>query len=455
MNFGTVGEDNRNRRKVLIVSFYFPPTNSMAAVRVGKFAKYLPSFGWEPLVLTVDKIKGLQQTLPLEIDNSNVIRTTYFALGSAIFHRLTGYGRTDGQPPRQNSKRMESLYKIARLGQSVYTLPLLRLLALEPIGWYRPAISKGLEIINRHKVDVIFSSYGPAMSHVIASRLHKETGIPWVADFRDLWSLNHYHRKVQPFYFFGQKSEKKVMKGCNLLITVSEPFSDYLERLHNKKVVTIHNGFDDEDYRQEVPLTRKFTITYTGNIYAGKQDPTPLFKAIAELAGEDKISPANFEVRFFGGNSLASLAPAIEQYNLEDLVKIYGLVPFTESVKRQKESTILLQLMWTDNISEKGIYTGKLFEYLGARRPILATGPEGGLVDRLLAESGAGIVVNNAQEIKAVLANWIEEFNRSGAIISNYKPDNDVIYRYTRKKQAERLAHIFDRLTRPQDARKV
>jgi hypothetical protein len=454
MNFGIGTEDNQNKGKVLIVSFSFPPTNNIAAVRVGKLAKYLPSFGWEPIVLTADKGKELPQTLPLEIGKANVIRTTYFALGPALFYGLTGYERAAGQPSSQSSKWIQLLRRIARFAEPIYTLPLLRLLALEPLGWYRPALSMGLEIMSKHKVDVIFSSYGPAMSHVIASRLHRETGVPWVADFRDLWSLNPYLRKVQPFHFFEQKIEKKVMGDSDLLITVSEPMTGQLKTLHGKKVITIHNGFDDEDYREEVPLTRKFTITYTGNIYPKKRDPTTLFKALAELMAEGKIASSDLEVRFFGGNTLAALLPIVEACHVGEFVKIYGFVPFKESVRRQKESTVLLLLLWTD-VGEKGIYTGKFFEYLGARRPILAIGPRYGVVDKLLKESGAGIVVNKVKEIKAILSEWIEEFEHSGTIRSNYKPDSAVLYQFMRRKQAEKLAHILDKVTKQQDVKMV
>jgi glycosyltransferase involved in cell wall biosynthesis len=227
-----------------------------------------------------------------------------------------------------------------------------------------------------------------------------------------------------------------------------------LKTLHGKKVITIHNGFDDEDYREEVPLTRKFTITYTGNIYPKKRDPTTLFKALAELMAEGKIASSDLEVRFFGGNTLAALLPIVEACHVGEFVKIYGFVPFKESVRRQKESTVLLLLLWTD-VGEKGIYTGKFFEYLGARRPILAIGPRYGVVDKLLKESGAGIVVNKVKEIKAILSEWIEEFEHSGTIRSNYKPDSAVLYQFMRRKQAEKLAHILDKVTKQQDVKMV
>ncbi len=436
-------EAQGKKKKVLVVSFHFPPTNSIASVRLGKFVKYLPQFGWETTVLTVNEAKEYSQDLPVEIDEANIFRTPYFAFGSTISYELTGGQRTIYQAQPRSSTWRKALYKLIRLMRPVYTLPLIRTLTLEPIGWYRHALKKGLEIISKEKFDIIFSSYGPSMSHLVAAKLHKQTGVPWVAEFRDLWSLHYYLRKIQPFHFFEKALERRVTKGSYLLVTVSEPAAKQLQALHSKKVVIIPNGFDEDDYLDNVPLTTKFTITYTGNIYPGKQDPSPLFEAIAELEEEGKISPNDFEVRFFGGGTLTSLLPAIKHYHLEGIVKIYGLVPFKESIRKQKESTVLLFLGWNDP-RERGFYSGKVFEYLGARRPILSIGLKGDVVDELLKETSAGVVVSEVNEIKALLSQWMKEFKQFGDVLSHFKSDRAAISRYTRKEEAAKLAQLLE-----------
>jgi len=431
------------KKKVLIVSFYFPPTHSIASVRVGKLAKYLAQFGWEPMVLTANQVKGYSQDLPVEMDDANIFRTPYCALGLTISYGLTGGQRTIYQAALKSSAWRKALYKVIRLMEPVYTLPVIRTLTLEPIGWYSHAVKKGLEITGKEKFDIIFSSYGPSMSHFVASKLHKQTSIPWVAEFRDLWSLNHYGRKAQPFHFLEKRLEKRVMKGSNLLVTVSEPAARQLEALHSRKVVTICNGFDEEDYLDDVPLTTKFTITYTGIIYHGKQDPTPLFEAIAGLQEEGRISPDDFEVCLYGETAPASLLPAIRHYRLEGIVKICGLVPFKESIRKQKESTVLLFLGWNDP-RERGVYTGKIFEYLGARRPILAIGLKGDVVDELLRETSAGVVTNQVNEIKTILSQWMKEFRQLGEIVSHFNADTAAVYHYTRKQEAAKLAQLLE-----------
>jgi len=403
-------------KRVLIVSRAFPPINASGAVRVGKLAKYLPQFGWEPVVLTIANGINLPQTLAVEMDETKIVRVPHFYLG-------------------------RSITRIRPLGV-LYELPIIGTLLSEPIGWYFHAVKEGLKILNKENIDVIFSSSLPKTSHFIASRLHQKTKTPWVAEYRDLW-VNSYNNRNHLYNFFERKLEKVVMKGCDLLITVSESTVKELEAVHSKRVETIHNGFDEEDYLEDVPLTSKFTLTYTGGIYAGKRDPTPLFQAVAELSKEGKISPEDFEVRFYGGSSVGNLQPIIESYHLKKIVKIYGFVSFKESTKRQKESTALLLLEWNNPLARHN-YSGKIFEYLGAHRPILAIAYKTGAIDRLLQETGAGILANEVKAIKDVLSRWLEEWHKSGKITSYWSPNLNTINKYTRKKQAGKLAQLLE-----------
>ncbi|HUV55721.1 MAG TPA: hypothetical protein VMV84_00675, partial [Dehalococcoidales bacterium] len=239
------------------------------------------------------------------------------------------------------------------------------------------------------------------------------------------------------------KWEKRVMKGCGVLITVSEFTVKQLEAVHSKKIAVIHNGFDEQDYSENVPLTSKFTLTSTGSISSGKRSPELVFQAMAQLQEEGRISSNNFEVRLYGGGLLKTLLPVIKKYQLGELVKIYGFVPFKESIRRQQESTVLL-LLERDSPLAQHVYTGKVFEYLGAGRPVLALAYKTGAIDKLLRETGAGIVVNEVEAIKGVLTCWLEEWQQSGRITSHWNPDINVIKRYTRREGARKLAQLLD-----------
>jgi len=432
------------KKKVLMVSFNFPPTNSIGAVRVGKFAKYLPEFGWEPIVLTADRAKGQPQTLPLEIAEAKVVRTPYHDLITPLQKKQPNYSISTVYTVVPLWKRViDSWRKPLRIIQG---LPLVRVLLSSSIGWYPQAVKKGLEVIGQSDIELIFSSSPPPTSHLIASRLQRKTRLPWVAEFRDLWSLNQYVSRTEPFHFMEKQWEKRVLKGSRLLITVSVPLAEQLEKLHSKKTLVVTNGFDEADYAAGVLLTSKFTITYTGNIYPGKRDPTLLFQAISKLHQEGKVTPDNFEIRFFG-QSLANVPSLIQNYHLGEIAKIYGFVPFKESIRRQQESTVLLLLGWNDP-RERGIYTGKIFTYLGAGRPIMALELKGDVVEQLLKETGTGVMMDNSEEIKAMLSKWLEEFWQFGHITSYYNPNEEVIRRYTRRNQARQLASTFEQALR-------
>jgi len=240
------------------------------------------------------------------------------------------------------------------------------------------------------------------------------------------------------------------MRRSCLLISVSEGWAKQLHELHSKETSVIPNGFDEEDYLDNVPLTTKFTITYTGNIYQGKRDPTLRFEAVAQLMQKGVISASNFGVRFFGNSISKTISPLVKRYNLQSLVKMQETIPFIESVKRQMESTILLLLSWNDP-RDKDTYTGKVFEYLGARRPILATAYKTGVIDKLLQETKTGVVANDTGAIKDILLRWLTEWQQSGRITSCWNPDAVSISKYTRREGARKLAGLLNEQCLPSD----
>lgn len=430
------------QKKVLIISYYFPPEKKIAALRVGKFSKYLPDFGWQPIVLTtyVNEDGG---SLP-EISNCNIYRTSHLKFIRRIRKKYSRHNpiMSDNETSSCPGFVMRCRERVLTKIRDILILPIFRMLFYDGLEWCIPAVLIGKEIIKKFDVDVIFSSYSPASSHIIASILHKQTGVPWIADFRDMWSLNNYVESLEPLSSIEHMIEKRTIRGSSLLTTISTPLAEELSKFHSKHAITITNGFDEEDYVDSVPLTAKFSITYTGEIYASKRDPTPLFEAICLLRKEGLVSPDNFEVRFYG-LSVHALSPLIEKYSLQQLVKINGHIPLKDSIKRQKESTILLLLSWNDP-RDRGVLTGKLFEYFGAKRPILAIGSKDSVLHELLTSTGCGILTSDCEEIFKVLSVWLIEFNKSGDISSHFTPIQKQLLRYTRKEKARDLANALN-----------
>lgn len=436
-------------KKVLIVSYRFPPANSIGAVRVGKLAKYLVEFGWEPVVLTANVQKYIPQTLPVEIDSASIVRTPYFYLNPVLnYHRLRPKGGASISKLSKSTPQYRVYYNLVRpvirfVARLMKQLPIVGNLYFEPVGWYFYAVKEGLKLLNQGDIQVIFSSSAPLISNFIAARLHHKTKIPWVAEYRDLWVESRFNNSR--FHDICETQlEKKVMKECHTLVTVSEFTIEHLEAIHSSKIAVIHNGFDKQDYQEKVPVTSKFTITSTGNISpAGRRSPEVFFQAVAQLQAEGRISPDDFEVRLYGGGLLKSFLPVINKYHFGELVKIYDFVPFKECVRKQQESTVLL-LLGLDSPLARHVYTGKVFEYLGANRPVLSVAYKTGAIDRLLEETGTGILVNEVKDVKGVIVQWLEEWQQQGKIISYWNPDGNVIKRYTRREGARKLAQLLN-----------
>jgi hypothetical protein len=449
--------DKKSNRKVLLISFFFPPFYNPGAVRMGKFAKYLPEFGWEPRVLTVDMPADASQVMSLEVDESYIYKTSYFIIGELISTKVissyTVNAAGKSQPIANEALWRKLALKSLQILRPVYEAPVINKLVWDPIGWYFSAVKKGREIIEKEKIDIIFSTYNPSLPHLIASKLHQQTGIPWVADYRDLWSHYPNSRKTQPFQFFEERWEKRVIRKCDLLTSVSDPLVKDLEAFHSKKGAVVYNGFDEYNLKDKVFPTSKFTITFTGLIYTTRMDPTALFEALSELKREGIITSNDIEVRFFGKYVYYDPAILSHKYDLEGIIKTYGFVPFEESIQKQEESSVLLLLAWNDRRSE-GVLTSKIFDYMGAGKPILAIAYQGGDLDQLLRDSGTGIVVNRTDQVKEILIKWLYEFKKYGKVISYFDPKNEVIKRYSRKEGTRKLAQIFDQVLLDKTQRK-
>jgi hypothetical protein len=280
-------------------------------------------------------------------------------------------------------------------------------------------------------------------SHVIGSVLSRWTDIPWVADYRDLWTNNHgvvYPRWVDKLECV---LEKWVLKPADVLTTVSEALAAHLRILHNKQVEVVTNGFDEDDFDQPVTLLKPFTITYTGQADLKVLNPSPLFAAMTQLQADGFITPETFSVRFFGPSRGPTLSALAEQHGVAPYVRVEGSIPYAESLRRQKESTALLMLNWSGRPAE-GILSSKLFEYLGAGRPILAVGPRDPGVSAILAETQAGWWSDNPAEIAGQLREWITWYDRLGDL--PLQMDKRKVAKFSRRAQTHILADILTRV---------
>ncbi|MFC1907293.1 glycosyltransferase [Chloroflexota bacterium] len=425
-------------KKVLIITYHFPPRRTVGSLRLLGLAKYLPEFGWETIILTA--------TLPSRPDPQ-------FKVLEAQYHDSLGpLKRLFKIDSEQNlMSQIAQLKEIMKMRAEKSLLDLI-LTAIGEVsaypdpqkGWRHSAVRTGEDILRQESIDVMISSSPPATSHIIAKELKEKYKVPWVAEFRDLWTQNYYYRYSPLRKMIERMLELNTLRWADVLVTASTPLAIELGELHGQKpVYSITNGFDPAEVNSTGEgVTNKFTITYTGNLYPSKQSPEPLFMALRDLISQESINASDIEVRFYG-SKVGWVDKQAERCGLTSIVKQFGIVPREIVLSKQRESQLLLLLKWNDP-KQRGAYSTKTFEYLAAKRPILAVGGFHDVVNELLDETKAGICASTIEDIKRVVKELYREYKLKGII--TYKGEKSEVYKYSYREIARKFVLVLDKL---------
>ena len=414
-------------KKVLWVSYLFPPLNCGVGRQV-KIAKYLPTYGWLPVVLSVkrSRLRPFYDTSIVKDIPPNVEVHRTWSLESRLV--------------------MQYLPGLLRINPKWVRIP------DQFIGWFPFALRKGLHIIRNEKVDAIFSSSLPNTCHLVAYILKQRTGLPWVADFRDLWTQNPYTSYPAPVLRLENKMEKAVITMADKITTINDSAENDLRNKYSsepaEKFVTIAHGYDPQDFQtvdsKKSPTSGKFTITYTGSLY-GRMKVDTFMYAVKELLKENEDLSGKLNIKFVG-----SVLPAerlAHQLGLERVVTTLGWVTHQEAWSYLSDSDVLLFVLGTGEHGEKAS-TGKLPEYMATGKPVLALAPEG-VASNIIREANIGVVVNpeDREGIKQVVVQMYHKWVSGRLEIS---PNREVIEQYDIRVLSKRFATIFDELTHEQ-----
>jgi glycosyltransferase involved in cell wall biosynthesis len=424
--------------KVLIVSFSFPPSNVIGAIRVGKLARYLDRRGHDLRVLTTDIVED--RSLPLEIAREQVIYTDYRQHADWLAPLVRQFrGRPAAEPDTSGvmvgldggAPRKSSWERLRRHYHGLMHIPDMRR------DWVTTAVPAGRRLIEEWRPDIIFASAPPFTGLIVASRLSRAFGIPWIADFRDLWVDGPYYSEPGWRRPIDALLEQATVRNAAALVTVSPVWADQLRRRHGKIAEVVYNGYADDDFPEPLPQGDQgdvLRIRYTGSIYRGFRDPSPLFAAIGLLSDQlrDRVL-----VEFFGdaGDDILALA---EKHGVRDRIEVKPPVPYRRALELQTQSDALLLLQSCDKRDE-GNLPAKIFEYLYARRPILLIGYEHGVAARLIRERGAGLVATAPERIRDQLQRWVGK-KRAGCL---KRLDPSVSRGLGRDDQFRKLEHVF------------
>lgn len=424
-------------KKVLVIGYLWPFRGGSG--RIWGLAKYLSDLDWEPVVLTAPLIE--KGELPCKVIETEYPGDIFSPWRSVLSH----FGLNTRESVREQIKERLGLNSERTL-LDAFVNRYQELFAYPDTEkrWKKPAVQAACDLLEKEKMDAMISVW-PMTSHLIANIIKQKFHLLWIADFPDPWSQNHNYPYGRTRKYLDKRLELKTLKPADAMTATTPLVAKRQESLHKRQVLVITNGFEPENLNMlPDPLSEKFTITYTGTIYPGKQNPEILFITLRKLINENQIQKEDVEVRFFG-QSYQWLNRKTFEYGLEDIVKPCGILSRQESIKAQRASHLLVLLNWEDK-NESGVYPLKFFEYLSARRPILAVGGfPGDDIEGFLMETKAGSYATTVEEIENRIVDAYREYHRTKQV--TYYGDLRKIMKYSYNAMARRFACLLDQIT--------
>jgi glycosyltransferase involved in cell wall biosynthesis len=408
-------------KKVLIVAYHFPPqAESSGYLRALKFCRYLPDEGWQPRVLSVNP-RAYERTNPSQLSEipSSVHVDRVFALDTQRHLSFRGrYLRTMALPDRW-------------------------------VSWCLGAIPAGYRAIRRDKYDVILTTFPIASAVLIGWILHRLTGIPWVADFRDSMTEPDYPHDRSTWKVYRWLEQKAVQDAARLIFTASSAVRMYLERypeLSSNRCSLILNGYDERDFQDLLPSpsvpNQPLRLVHMGLLYPVERDPKPFFRAVSQLQKDGQLDAGRVRIELRASGHESAYEPIIRAEGIENLVHFLPPLPYREALQNSAnaDGLLLFQAACCDHQ-----IPAKVFEYLRLSKPILALTSHSGDTAALLKQTGGATIVDSAdwQAIYRALPGFLKAVETH----SHARPESGLVESYSRKGQALALAKLLNEVT--------
>ena len=441
-------------KRVLIITYYWPPTGGSGVQRWVKFAKYLPAEGWQPVIYTPENPEQLavDTSLESEIPSEAEILKTHIVEPYELykkFLRKSGHSKEVVEVNPVNAQNKSFAQKAAMWVRGNFFRPDPRCL------WIRPSVKFLKKYLEEHPVDLIVSTGPPQSMHLIGRKLARETGLPWIADFRDPWTKIFYFKHLSMTRLterWQKKMEKKVLDDASVVVAVSPLVQQEFQAMTQTPVELITNGFDECDFRNDGACEggnatfaaggpdKDFVITHTG-LFAADGNPTMLWKVLAEKCSKCEAFAKALKIKLVGKTDEVILE-SLRAEGLEGCLTDMGYQPHSVAVDEQRKASLLI-LPLRKEPEYKAVLPGKLFEYLASWRPVLGIGQPDGAMSMILNTTKTGVVLD--WEDKASLDRFIElcwQNHLKGALTVE---DAD-ISQFTRRNLTRRMASLFDSL---------
>jgi glycosyltransferase involved in cell wall biosynthesis len=427
--------------KVLIITYYWPPSGGSAVLRWLKFTKYLRDFGWEPVIYTPanPESQEIDDSMLKDIPAKLEILKTRICEPYSLYKWFTGKKQSErlGVALMSGKRKLGLFSKVSLWIRSNLFIPDPRML------WINPSIKYLSKYLRQHPADVIISTGPPHSMHLIGLGLKRKLGVKWVADFRDPWTNIDFYRDLlltRCADRHHKRLERKVLEGADYVITVSPGMTEEFKLMGITKLATITNGFDEEPSTNYKTDTSKFTIVHLGSMPKSR-NPENLWQVLADLVKVNKDFASKMQIRLVG-KADQTVHDSIRAHQLHDYLVQDEFIPHAQTLELLKGSAVLL-LCINNTPNAKGILTNKFFEYLSAQRPIVALGPSDGDAALILQETGAGKIFDyyNTDALRIHVMTLFDLYSQD-----NLKIHSINIEKYSRKNLTGQLAELLNKI---------
>ena len=422
--------------KILIITYYWPPAGGSGVQRWLKFVKYLQGFDITPVVYTVKNPEYAltDETLQNEVpSNIEILRQPIWEPNNLLSKFKSKQKQTSAGFLNPNPSFFEKKLQYIRAN---YFIPDARKF------WIKPSVKYLSEYLKNNKIDAVITTGPPHSMHLIGMALQKEFSIKWIADFRDPWTdIDYFHQLplTQKSKQKHKELEQKILQNTDGVLVVGETMKENYKKF-NKNIHVITNGFDGELLDNKNELDEKFTLTHVGMMNADR-NPIILWLALAELTNENSEFANDLQIKLIG-KVADDVIKSIHASKLEDKTQFINYMPHHEVMDHQEAAQVLL--LAVNNVpSAKGIITGKIFEYLQAKRPILAIAPLDGDLAEIINNTNSGIVVDfdDKEKFKNIILDFYKKYKQNELNI-----DSKNIIQYHRKNLTKQLAEMIKNL---------
>ena len=438
-------------KRVLVISYYWPPTGGSGVQRWVKFAKYLPAEGWQPVIYTPENPEQLAVDTSLEAEvpqEAEIVKTRIIEPYELYrkFLKKSGHGQEAVEVNPVNAQNKSFLQKAAMWVRGNLFRPDPRCL------WIGPSVRYLKDYLKEHPVDLIVSTGPPQSMHMIGRKLALETGLPWVADFRDPWTKIFYFKHLNLSGWALKKHkrlEQSVIDSADVVTVVSNKMKQDFAGRTSTPVEIITNGFDPDDFKlphdsckETLDDANKFTLTHTG-IFVDNGNPNKLWEVLGEISAQDQTFNEDLRIRLLGQVD-KSVSDGIKEAGLNDNCICMGYVAHNQVTQWQQSASVLL-LPLRKEPEAAAILTGKFFEYLASGREILAFGPTNGDLAKALCETKSGTIVDfeDKEGIRKEITRLYGLF-KEGSLKSGSTEISEHALKYSRKHLTGEICKFFD-----------